>query len=101
MKKFALAPALVLTLALAACGSADDASTAAEADTVEMPADEAMADVNEAPVVDPSANATDPAAEETATVEATAQEAGENAAEVAARAQAAAAAAESATEAAK
>lgn len=97
MKKIALA-ALPLTLAIAACGSTDDASTAAEADTVEMPADEAMAEVTEVPAADPAANAAvDAAAEPEAAVEATAEEAGANAADVAARAQAAAAAAEAAT----
>ena len=48
MKKFALALA-PLTFALAACGSSDDASTQAQADTVEMPADEAMASTTETP----------------------------------------------------
>lgn len=99
MKKIALV-ALPLTLVLCACGSTDDASTAAEADTVEMPADEAMAGVTEEPVADPNANAAaDTAAEATDAAQATAEEAGANAAEVAARAQAAAAAAETATDA--
>ena len=44
MKKLALVLA-PLTCALAACGGADDASTEAQADTVEMPADDAMAAV--------------------------------------------------------
>ncbi|TAD74242.1 MAG: hypothetical protein EAY70_11520 [Sphingomonadales bacterium] len=47
------------TLTLAACGSADDASTEASADTVEMPADSALAPISDAPVADPSASATD------------------------------------------
>lgn len=47
------------TLLLSACGSADDASAEASADTVEMPADDALAPVAEAPVADPSATATD------------------------------------------
>ena len=51
MKKIALAT-LPLAFALAACGDTDDASAAAEADTVEMPADEAMADVTEMPAAD-------------------------------------------------
>ena len=98
MKKFALAPVLALA-ALAACGDTDDASTAAEADTVEMPADEAMAGVTAEPAADPAANATDDAAADAeAAVEATAAEAGESAADVAARAQAAAAEADEATE---
>lgn len=101
MKKFAYA-AVPLVLALAACGKSDDASTAAEADTVEMPADEAMAPVTETPEADDAANAAAPAidaASEAAakTVQQTAQQAGESAAEVAARAQEAAAAANAAT----
>lgn len=47
------------SLLLTACGSADDASTEASADTVEMPADSALAPVAEDPVADPSATATD------------------------------------------
>jgi hypothetical protein len=74
------APAL-----LAACGSADDASTEASADTVEMPADSALAPVNDAPVADPSATATD-----TAAPEATTNETADKAADVAAAAAAAA-----------
>lgn len=98
MKKFALAPVLAL-VALAACGDTDDASTAAEADTVEMPADEAMAGVTAEPVADPSANATETAAPEADdAAEATAEQAGESAADVAARAQEAAGEAEEATE---
>ena len=57
MKKIALVAALPVALALSACGNTDDASAAAEADTVEMPADEAMADVTEMPAADASANA--------------------------------------------
>lgn len=99
MKKLAIALA-PLTFALAACGDTDDASTAAEADTVEMPADAAMAGVNEEPAADPSANAAaDAAAEPTeAATTATAEEAATNAEDVAARAQAAAEAAEAATQ---
>lgn len=52
---------LAAPLALAACGSSDNASTEAEADTVEIPANEALSGVNEGPVVDPNANATLPA----------------------------------------
>ena len=47
--------ALAASLTLAACGSADDASTEAEPDTVEMPANDALADVEETPVADPEA----------------------------------------------
>jgi len=59
MKRFALiAAASCFTLALSACGSADDASEDATADNVEMPADEAMAGVP-----DPAADAVNEAAE--------------------------------------
>ena len=91
MKKLSLVLA-PLGLALSACGGADDASTAAQPDTVEMPADDAMAGVTAEPAADPSANATaDATAAPSDVATATAQEAGENAADVAARAQAAAA----------
>lgn len=94
MRKIAALAVLAgAALALAACGSAEDASTEASADTVEMPADAALAPIDEQPVADPSATATDvPDAEATA---APADEAGEAAAEVAAEA---AAAAEAGTE---
>jgi hypothetical protein len=60
MTKFAPLTVLVgATLMLAACGSSDDASTEANADTVEMPADSALAPITDAPVADPSATATD------------------------------------------
>lgn len=45
MKKFALIAAASAAFALAGCGDATDASEDAMADTVEMPADEAMSDV--------------------------------------------------------
>lgn len=45
----------VAAMALSACGSADDASADAEADTVEMPADEALTGVSEMPVEDAGA----------------------------------------------
>ncbi|MXO60765.1 hypothetical protein GRI89_14575 [Altererythrobacter salegens] len=55
MKKFAIsAIASAAFLALAACGSADDASEDAMADNVEMPADEALSEVP-APVADETA----------------------------------------------
>jgi hypothetical protein len=76
-------------LVLAACGSADDASTEANADTVEMPADEALTAVSEDAVEDPAATATD-AAESTDAVEADAEQAADAAAGVAAEAAAAA-----------
>jgi len=85
-KTFAVLSAV--TLMLAACGSADDASSEANADTVEMPADSALAPVNDAPIADPSATATD--APEAAVPEAAATEAGAAAADVAAKAAAAA-----------
>ena len=97
MKKTAyLAFASFAALSLAACGSSDDASDDATADTVEMPADEAMTGVEE-PVVDPQATATDDASDASAAATATAAEAADAAAaaaaDVAAAAEAAAAAA--------
>lgn len=76
-------------LLLAACGSADDASTEANADTVEMPADEALTAVSEVPVEDPAATETD-APDETDAAEADAEQAADAAAGVAAEAAAAA-----------
>ena len=68
MKKIVSAAfAGAFALALAACGSSDDASTEAEADTVELPADEAMEDVTAAPVADPAATTPTPGATETST----------------------------------
>ena len=56
MKKFAqLAFASGAALALAACGSSDDASSEAEAESVEMPAEDALAGVEEEPVADDGA----------------------------------------------
>ncbi|AKM11251.1 hypothetical protein [Croceicoccus naphthovorans] len=54
MKKLVLAAAV--TFALAACGSTDDADAPAEADTVEMPADEVMVQpgMDEDPTIDES-----------------------------------------------
>jgi hypothetical protein len=79
----------VSALMLAACGSSDDASTEATADTVEMPADEALEAISDEPVADPEATATD-APESDAAAEATAEEAADAAADVAAEAAAAA-----------
>ena len=76
-------------LMLTACGSSDDASTEATADTVEMPADEALEAISDQPVADPEATATD-APEAEATAEATAEQAADAAAGVAAEAAAAA-----------
>ena len=87
MRKTYLLLAAAGSLALAACGSTDDASTEAEADTVEMPADAALEGVSETPAADPAANS-----DETATTEQTANEAADAAADVAAAADAAAAA---------
>jgi hypothetical protein len=82
----ALILATPLALALAGCGSSDSASTEAEADTVEIPANEALEGVNEAPVLDPNANATLPAEGETTTEEERIQAAGDSAADTAAAA---------------
>ena len=96
MKKIALfAAASSFALALAACGGSDDASEDAMADNVEMPADEAMADM---PM--PAADATEATEDAEATAdEAAAAETAADAAEAAAAdAQAAADAAEAAVE---
>ncbi len=61
MKKIAYAAfASAAALALAACGSSDKASEDAQAENVEMPAEEAMnaAEATATPVVDASAAAT-------------------------------------------
>lgn len=90
MRKLAALSALAGTaLLLAACGSADDASTEASADTVEMPADAALAPVTEEPVADPEATAAD-ATDADAAAEATTEQAADAAADVAAEATAAA-----------
>ena len=77
------------SLALAACGSADDASTEAMPDTVEIAAEEALEPVAEEPVADEDAAGPplDPA--ETAPDPVTTSEVGDAAAEVAADAEAA------------
>ncbi len=91
MKKIACLALVSASLALAACGSSDSANEAASPDNVEMPAEEAVADL------DPAATpATD--AEATAT---TAPEAGTSDAATAAAATPAAAASAAATPAAK
>ena len=82
---FRIALTAAATLALAACGSTEDAST--EADTVEIAADDALADVEAEPVEDPAANdvateTPDLSPSETAQI----QEAGDNAADTAAAA---------------
>ena len=85
--KLRIALTAAASLALAACGSSEDASTEAEADTVEMTADEALTDVEEIPVEDPAAN-TAPVEMDTASPseEAEIQEAGDSAADTAAAA---------------
>ena len=50
MRKIPALTALTgVSLLLAACGSYDDASTEANADTVEMPADEALSEAQQTP----------------------------------------------------
>ena len=56
-KLVALAVASTAALALAGCGSADSAKEQAQPDNVEMPAEEAVQDVDATPVVDASAAA--------------------------------------------
>ena len=53
--------AALATLTLAACGDTEDASMEAEADTVEMPANEALEGLDETPVMDPQANSVESA----------------------------------------
>lgn len=100
IRRLAILPALTgAALLLTACGSADDASTEATADTVEMPADAALAPVEEEPVADPSASAID-APETDAQAEASAEKSANAAADAAAdvAAEAAAAAEKAAAE---
>lgn len=88
MRKFATLAALTCAaLVLTACGSADDASTEANADTVEMPADEALSAITDEPVADPAATQTDAPAAAAATTEAATDGAAEVAAEAAAAAE--------------
>ncbi len=82
--------------ALAACGSSEDASTEAMPDTVEMPADEALAPIEEEPVEDTEAAGPPPAPADTAPDLQTTEQAADAAADVAAEAAAAAEAAEAA-----
>jgi hypothetical protein len=75
MKKFALiAFASTAALGLAACGSSDDASEDAMADTVEIPADEAMAGLPD-PVADEPGEATETTEETRRTAEQAADDA--------------------------
>jgi hypothetical protein len=70
MKKFvALAFASTAALALAACGQSETAKEDAQADNVEMPAEEAVGDVAATPVADASAAAGADAATSSAAAE--------------------------------
>ncbi len=85
MKKIALVAApLVLSLAIAACGSTDDPDSPAEADTVEMPADEVMTQpgMDGDPAIDESV--TDDATASDVATEAPADQAADAAADAAA-----------------
>ena len=64
MKKFACAAVgMAGLLVLGGCGHSDGANNKAERDDVEMPAEESVSAIpDNAPVADPSANATDSAA---------------------------------------
>jgi len=53
----AAALALASTLALAACGHSDQASDTVTAESVELPAEQALSNVDAAPVADPAATA--------------------------------------------
>ncbi len=99
MKKLITLAALgTLSLALGACGSAEDASTEASPDTVEMPAETALEPIAEEPMQ--TTGATAPRASEVdgpaPVTEETANNAAERAADVAKQAEEAAAAAEAA-----
>ena len=62
MKKIAaFVLASAAALALAACGSSDSAKEEAQPENVEMPAEEAVGDIDATPVADASANAADAA----------------------------------------
>ncbi|MEP3051898.1 MAG: hypothetical protein ABJP48_04055 [Erythrobacter sp.] len=94
MKKFTRALAVAgATVALAACGSSDDAASESTAETVEIPADEALERVADVPVEDVEAAVEDI---DNSVPEETAQAAADNAADVAADVLAAAEAAEAA-----
>ena len=79
--KFRLATVALSALALAACGSADDASTESDAETVEPAANAALEDVADESVEDADASLPEPASTEpTATEIQQIEEAGDNAA---------------------
>ncbi|MEE4538731.1 MAG: hypothetical protein V2J51_09610 [Erythrobacter sp.] len=84
-----------ICLALAACGDSNDASTEAMPDTVEMPAEEALAPVEQEPVDDRQV-AGPPAATPAPPDPVTTEEAADAAVDVAAEAEAALQAAEAA-----
>ncbi len=86
-KNFAMVALAGAALSLTACGSSDDASADANAESVESVAEEALADVTETPVEDDAATAE--AAEPAAVDQSTAEEAAANAAEIAAAVEAA------------
>lgn len=83
------------SFALAACGGSDDASSDIEADSVEMPANEALEPVTEQPVADEAATLREPEGPPPVSQQ-TAQDAADRAERVAAEAAAAAEAAEAA-----
>lgn len=63
MKKIAAFTfASAAAFAVAACGSSDSAKEEAQPENVEMPAEEAVGDIDATPVADASANAVDAAA---------------------------------------
>ena len=67
MSKFAVRGVVLLAaLAVAACGQSESAQEQAQADNVEMPAEEAVGDIDATPVADSSAGAGAEAASEEA-----------------------------------
>ena len=88
MKKLALIAA-ASAFALAACGDTTDASEDAVADTVEVPADEAMEDTPPPVADNDAAMADEEPAEPTTVTEEEAESAADNAADAAAAAEAA------------
>ena len=63
MKKLATAAfAAAVALTLAACGRSDSAKDGAQADNVEMPAEEAVGDIDATPVADATAAGAESAA---------------------------------------
>lgn len=91
MKKLSIALGASLVLTLAACGSSDDASTEAQADTVEIPANDALDGVAGEPVDDAGA-VEDATAEAEAAMQADTEAAADAAEGVAAKIEAAEAA---------